>query len=180
MRQPNTNIKNKYHIQNEKIIRKKEVLLPHLSNKKPQIKKLLLLLLSPLLIGIITFFAGMIIMATGSASHSSFIMLTAQISLLIATLTYIYGPAYILGLVIYILLVKKFNIEKYKALWIIPCIQALFSWYPSFIRVAVENRTLLSFLGVTVSAFLISLIWIGGIVSYHKFVINRTMRAKAK
>jgi hypothetical protein len=172
MRQLNKKYK---HLQNKIIVG--EELLPSPQDQdtvaKPKIKKLLLLLLSPIFLGIATFIIGMIIMATGSASSNSFIMLAAQLALILATLAYIYAPAYILSLIMYILIVKKFNIEKYKALWIIPCIQTLFTWYPSYIKVAVENRTIAAFLGLTFSALLMSLIWIGTINGYHKFKLKK-------
>lgn len=173
MRQLKMKNKEMLYLNKKNIINESAIPSPSAKKAKPKIKKIILILLSPIFIGIITFIIGMIIMATGSASSSSFVMFTAQIALLIATLSYIFGPAYLLSIGIYILTVKKFGIEKFKALWIIPCIQTLFTWYPSYIRVSAVNRTLASFFGLTFSALILSILWIGFIIGYNKFRTNK-------
>ncbi|MFD1246115.1 hypothetical protein ACFQ3H_13275, partial [Paralysiella testudinis] len=44
---------------------------------------------------------------------------------------------------------------------LIPFVQTLFVWYPSFTKLPPEGRTVSTFLGLVLSVFLITVIWIG-------------------
>lgn len=138
-----------------------------------KIKKIIWVLSIPLIMGIITFILGMIFMATGSARTSQFVLYMSIISLLITTSAFIFAPSYIISILVYIFLVKKMNKDRFKALWFIPIMQALISWFPSFLKVPASQRTYTSFFGLMFVTLLISIIWVGIIHLVYIFKFSK-------
>lgn len=143
-----------------------------------KIKKIIWVLSIPLIIGIVTFILGMIFMATGSARTSQFVLYMSIISLLITTAAFIFAPSYIISILLYIYLVKKLNKDRFKALWFIPIIQALTSWFPSFLKVPASERTYSAFFGLMFITLLISTIWVGFIHLVYIFKFSKKNKSE--
>lgn len=127
----------------------------------PRIKKYIFLLALPLIFAVITFFIGIVVMASGDPSHNPTVMAAAVAALVITTSGYIMIPSYLTALITYAVVVKKRKSDPLKTMWLIPFVQALFVWYPSFTKLPPEGRTVSTFLGLVFSVFLITVIWIG-------------------
>ena len=96
-----------------------------------------------------------------SPSQNTILMNLAVTSLLITTIGYITAPSYLIGVVVYALIVKRFNGSRMKAMWLIPFVQILFIWFPSYIKMADNDRTWISLFSLAGSAFLFTSFFIG-------------------
>ena len=127
----------------------------------PKIKKYILVLLSPIFLVILTFLSGIVLMGGTSPSQNTLLLNLAVTSLLITTIGYITAPSYLIGVVVYALIVKRFNGSRMKAMWLIPFVQILFIWFPSYIKMADNDRTWISLFSLAGSAFLFTSFFIG-------------------
>lgn len=127
----------------------------------PKIKKYILALLCPIFLVILTFLSGIILMGGTSPSQNTILMNLAVTALLITTIGYITAPSYLIGVASYALIVKKFKRSRMKSMWIIPFVQILFIWFPSYIKMADNDRTWASLFSLAGSAFVFTSFFIG-------------------
>ncbi|MCP2041142.1 glucan phosphoethanolaminetransferase (alkaline phosphatase superfamily) [Neisseria sp. HSC-16F19] len=146
---------------------------------RPKVRRQLLVLAIPLVVVAITFFLGIVLMANGAPSQGSAMMTIAVVALLITTTGYIMVPSYIAAIIIYVILVKWRRLNPNKALWLIPFLQILFVWYPSYYQLPEDGRNTNVFLSLAGSALVITLIWIGLIRLVSWLWHKRKQRPKA-
>lgn len=157
-----------------------QALAKQVTTKKPavaeksvaKIKKYVFVLLLPVIIVAITFVTGIVFMANGNPSQGSTMMSFAVAALLVTTTGYIILPSYLVAVFAYIGIVKIRHTDPLKTMWLIPVVQSLFIWYPSYIKMPDEGKTIGVFFSLVSITLVASLIWIGivrlGIKTWRK------------